>query len=111
MAQVKVEYKEHVWTFDPNKFMNVELIAVERQIGMTSMEFQDGLNRGSVLAITALIWLMLKRHGMATPFDDIEFSSDEFDISPVPDSSDPESTEGKSESSEQTGEESTQNAT
>lgn len=64
------------FTFDPNKFLNTELIAVERATGFSAIEFQDGLNRGSMMAATALLWILQKRHVDPTiQFDDVEFDS------------------------------------
>lgn len=67
---------DETYEFDPNKFMNVELIAVERETGMTSFDWQNKLNQGSMIAVTALIWVLRKRQGKIQQFDEIEFETD-----------------------------------
>lgn len=69
------------YSFDPRRFLNVEFIAIERETGLTSAGFQDGLNRGSVMAATALIWVLRKRHGRPCEFDSIEYPANSFEIS------------------------------
>jgi hypothetical protein len=64
------------YTFDPDKFLNVEIMAIEHVTGMTGMEWQDGLNRGSITAVTALLWILIKRHDDPTvKFDEIVFQA------------------------------------
>jgi len=84
MAQINIRYKEHNWMFDPDKLMNVELMAVEREFNMPGGDFEEGLNKGSLTAVTALIWILLRRHvDPATLWQTIEFTMDEFNMSPV----------------------------
>jgi hypothetical protein len=73
------------YTFDPNTFLNVELIAVERFTGMNAFKFQNGLNEGSFLAATALVWILEKRQGNILAFDAIEFPATSFEITPEDD--------------------------
>src|SRR5882757_6624470 len=82
---MKIAVGEKVYTFDPNKFMNVELIAIERATGMNAFEFQDGLNAGSMMAATALIWILDKREGKIQAFDNVLFLAKDLDLSPEDD--------------------------
>jgi hypothetical protein len=70
----KVTVEGKTYEFNGERFMNTELMAVERATGMTSVEWESALSRGSVLAATALVWMMRKRHEDPTlRFEDIEF--------------------------------------
>lgn len=69
------------YTFDPDKILNTELIDVERAIGMTAPEFEVKLNAGSVMAITALIWIIRKRTERGLVFDDVVFEATNIDMS------------------------------
>lgn len=85
-ATVVVEGK--TYTFDPDKFLNVELIAIERNTGMSAMEWQEGLNRVSMLAITGLVWILKRRSenpGLA--FDDVVFDPNTLEMNFGDDSS------------------------
>jgi hypothetical protein len=69
----KVSAGGETYEFDPQKFLNVELIAVERETGFTSFEWQSKLASGSAIAATALFWVLRKRKGLVQQFDEIEF--------------------------------------
>lgn len=60
---MKVAAGGEVFEFDPNRFLNVEIMAIEKATGMTAVEWQDGLNRGSMTSSTALIWILRRRRG------------------------------------------------
>ena len=62
--------------FNPDRFLNVEIMAVEKNLGVTGMEWQDLLNRGSIGAATALLYIMIKRHeNPQIVFSDIRFEA------------------------------------
>jgi hypothetical protein len=69
-----------VYEFDPDKFLNVELMAIEKATGMAALDWQDGLNRMSALAITGLVWVLRKRRGDVVAFDKIEFPMASIDL-------------------------------
>jgi hypothetical protein len=72
---------DETYEFDPDKFLSVELMAVERQTGFSAQEFMDRLNKVSMTAVTALFWLMRKRHkDPQSRFDDISFMSEELTL-------------------------------
>lgn len=84
---MKVKAGGNVYTFDPNKFSNKELMAVERATEMSAVEWQRGLNRGSMIAATALIWVLRTRLGERSAsgsgpieFDEIEFDAESLDM-------------------------------
>lgn len=74
MAKATVRVGERVFVFDNDQFGNVELMAIERETGMTTLEWQLKLVSGSVTASTALVWMLRRRHGEPhLPFDEVEF--------------------------------------
>jgi len=80
---MKVAADGVTYEFDENRFLNVEFIAIERATGMTAIEWQNGLNSGSAMAATALIWICRRRAGEPTlRFDDIEFDMETLDLNP-----------------------------
>jgi hypothetical protein len=82
---MKVDVDGKSYTFDVDRVLNVELMAIERAIGMTSLEWQDALNNGSMTAATALVWLLRKRHeDPTTKFDDVVFETGTLLIAPEP---------------------------
>jgi hypothetical protein len=75
------------YEFDPNRFGNKEIMAIEKATGMTAVEWQNGLNRGSMTAATALIWILRRRRGDLGPagsglieFDEVEFDAESLDM-------------------------------
>jgi hypothetical protein len=80
---MKVAADGVTYDFDENRFLNVEFIAIERATGMTAVQWQHGLNSGSAMACTALIWICRRRAGEPTlRFDDVEFEMDTLDMNP-----------------------------
>lgn len=62
--------------FNPDNFLNVEIMAIERHLGVTGMEWQDLLNRGSLGAATGLLYILIKRHeDPQVVFSDITFEA------------------------------------
>lgn len=79
---MKLRVGDKVYEFDQSRMMNVELNLIEREIGMTGMEWQDALNRGSSLAMTGLVWILERRYGPnpRVRFADIVFDPEEVDL-------------------------------
>lgn len=81
MSKVIVTVGEDSWPFDAERCLNVELMAIERATGFNANEFENGVNRGSVIACTALVWILKRRHvDPATLFDDIVFEMGDFNL-------------------------------
>ena len=77
--QINVDGK--IYPFNMQKFLNTELMAVELETGFTAEKFQDKLNEGSMIAITALIWILKKRHeDPTTKFSDVVFDTSTLDM-------------------------------
>lgn len=68
------------WDFDSGKLMNVESEAIERVSKMTFGEWTDAVQRGSVTALHALLWVMLKRGEPTLAYDAVQFNLSEVDF-------------------------------
>lgn len=68
------------WEFDPNKIMNVEAEAIERETGWTFSEFGQQFLKGSTTARHALLWIMLKRKTPGLKYAEVQFAMDEVDV-------------------------------
>ena len=76
--------------FDTERITNVEGMAIERVTGMLFGEWGELLNKGSMLAITALVWIIRKRQDPPLRFDDVLFEQFEpLEDAPAGDASDP----------------------
>ncbi len=95
MPLVKISLGDQSWEFELGRMLNVEIMAIERQTGMTAAEFEDALNKGSMTAHTALVWVIRKRTEPELRFEDVVFNASDLDVSPVEDPA----AEGKGEAS------------
>jgi hypothetical protein len=68
------------WDFAPEKLMNVESEAIERVTKMTYTEWAGAVERGSVTALHALLWVMLKRGEPTLTYEAVQFSLSEVDF-------------------------------
>lgn len=69
-----------VWPFKPNKLMNPEAEAIEKMTKMTFGEWQDALERNSVLAIHGLLYVMLKREVPTLKWEEVQFCLEDVAI-------------------------------
>lgn len=86
---MKLTIDGEAFEFDESHMTNVEGMAIERATGMLYGEWAEALQKGSMLAQTALVWVVKKRREPALRFDDVVFSSVEVET-PEGDASDPE---------------------
>lgn len=68
------------WDFDPDRLMSPEAVAIERLTKLTFAEWTEAVQRGSVLALHALLYVMLKREIPSLKPSEIEFSMSEVDF-------------------------------
>jgi hypothetical protein len=69
------------WDFDPDKMKSSELIAIEEATGWTAAEWGDAAERGSVKAVNALLWVMLRRDRPGLDLDQVpDFDMTEIDF-------------------------------
>lgn len=68
------------WPFNPNKLMSPECEAIEKRTGMTFAEWQQAVTKGSVLAIHALLFVLLKRTDPTLRWEAVQFCMAEVDF-------------------------------
>jgi hypothetical protein len=68
---LKVTIKGEVYSFDHDRYPLSEAIELEEKLGMPFHEYRTGLQRGSAKAMAGFVWLVLKRNGRNTTFEDI----------------------------------------
>jgi hypothetical protein len=68
------------WEFDPNKLMSPEAELIERLTGWTFKGWLEKLQDGSILALHALLYILLKRADPQLAFDDVTFSIAQIDM-------------------------------
>jgi hypothetical protein len=78
---VKITIEGQVYEFDPAQVRNRALVDVERETGMMGDEWQVALTRGSMVALTALVWLTLRQNGQPDlKFDEVDFDPKTLDV-------------------------------
>lgn len=74
------------YELDFNKLLNVEAIAIERvtatqdQPGLTLQDLAFGILRSSMVAVTALVWVLRKRNEPRLKFHEVVFHPAELEI-------------------------------
>lgn len=71
---------EERYEFVEEDLTNVELIDIEKETDLTAVEFFQKINRGSMLAMTALVWILRRRTEPALQFKDVKFAASTFEI-------------------------------
>ena len=70
---MKITVDGELFEFDMDRMTNVEGMAVERATGMLFSEWAAALEKGSMLAITALVWVIQKRANPPLKFVDVSY--------------------------------------
>lgn len=97
MPLLRIALGDEHWDITLGGFLNVEIMAIERATGMTAVEFEEALDKGSFIANTALVWILRRRREPGLKFDDVEFRVGDLSSQVVDDEAD----EGKDEASEE----------
>lgn len=92
--RIRILVEGKPYEFDDTTTDNVDLMAVERVTGMTIPEWADAIGRGSMLSITALIWIMRRHNEPNLEFDEVHFHPASLSIEKIEDEEEP----GKDES-------------
>jgi hypothetical protein len=71
--------------YDFGALMLAEARAIQKVTGMTIAEWQKGLNLFDAEAITALIWVAMKRQNPTIRFEDVDGPLESFEPLPDPD--------------------------
>lgn len=84
---MKITVDDKVYDFDLTRITNVEGMAIEKVTDKTYLEWSEALQAGSMLAATALVWIIQKRQEPTLRFEDVEFSQlaiqDDDNVSPL----------------------------
>lgn len=101
---MRIKAGDQEYTFDGERMLNVEIMAIEKATNLTAAEWQDALSRGSMLAATALVWVIRKREEPTLAFDQVEFPAAtlEIDLSDDEGKDSPDGTESGSRTSSTT---------
>lgn len=68
------------WPFDPEKMPSNELILIEQLTGMTFGEWADAITRGSMTALHAALWVLLRRADDTLEPSALVFTMDDVDV-------------------------------
>jgi hypothetical protein len=79
--RVKIEGKEY--EFDQKKLPLAEAIALEKVTGMRLPEWNEDFEKGSMLALAGMVWLILRRNGEQIKFSEIEDGSYPIDLAGI----------------------------
>lgn len=66
--------------YEADRMMLSEGIALQKVTGMTVTEWTKGLQDGDLTAMQGLVWLMYRRAGRTTAWDDIDFDLGSLDV-------------------------------
>jgi hypothetical protein len=78
---VKVTIDGQVYAFDRSQMRNRQYMEIERVTGMTTGEWEQACERGSVLAMTALVWFVLRFNGQEDlAFEDVDFDPVKLEV-------------------------------
>ena len=90
MAGIRINGQH--FDFNTARITNREGMSIESATDMTFTEVMDKASNGSLLALTALVWVVRKRNEPGLRFDDVDFALD--DVEQVDDDETPDPTEG-----------------
>lgn len=68
---LKVTIKGEVYSFDGERYPVSEAIELEEKLGMPFHAWRAALGNGSVKALAAFVWLVLRRNGQEVAWADI----------------------------------------
>ena len=74
MAQRTITIQGKTYDLDPGSFTNKEGMDIERVCDMTFDQWNTQLAEGSMLAMTALVWVLQKRDNPTLRFSDVTFT-------------------------------------
>lgn len=75
---------EQRFQFSPEKMTSFEAESIERETGLTWQEFGEKLQRNSVIAMRALLWVLQRRVHPTLKLRDVSFAMSEVDIEAEP---------------------------
>lgn len=73
---------QHEWPLDISKLLVTELEAIERVTQLGYLQFAEALDKFSVGAYRALIWVLLKRKSPTLKYSAFDFSISQLQLEP-----------------------------
>lgn len=70
--------------YDESRLLNTEAIALQKATGMSVKGLGDALKEADPVALTAVVWLAMRRAGENVRFDDLEFDLGSIEIEEEP---------------------------
>lgn len=68
------------YDLDQRKLLNTEAIALQKITGKTFMQVAEAMKEGDIEALSALVWLAMKRAGSDIRYSDLEFNLADVEI-------------------------------
>jgi len=73
------------YDFDPGKVNTMEAEAIEKATGLAWGEFGDKIQKGSAIALRALLWILQRRVHPTLKLADVQFQMDQISAEMDPD--------------------------
>ena len=70
---MRITVGDTTYDYDVTTMGNDEAIALEEEVGYTVSEMLQALDRNSIKALTALLWLIQRRDNPALEFGDVKY--------------------------------------
>jgi hypothetical protein len=83
---MKLHVDGKTYDYDQDRMTNIEAMAIEKVTGLTFAEWAEALTNGSMLATTALVWVVQKRDEPTIKFSEVEFELARLELDDDPDS-------------------------
>lgn len=73
------------WDFNPDKMLNAECMEIEKRTGWDFVDWLARFKRGNMTALTAFLYVMLRRQHHGLRWEDVRFTIDDVDLVPSDD--------------------------
>jgi hypothetical protein len=87
---MRIRINDEWYDLDQRKLLNTEAIALQKITGKTFMQVAEAMRDGDIEALSAMVWLAMRRAGSDIRYSDLEFNLADVDVE---DDEEPDSTE------------------
>jgi hypothetical protein len=77
---MRIRINDKWYELDQRKLLNTEAIALQKITGKTFMQVAEAMKDGDIEALSALVWLAMKRGGSDIRYSDLEFNLADVEI-------------------------------
>jgi hypothetical protein len=77
---MRIRINDTWYDLDQRKLLNTEAIALQKITGKTFMQVAEAMKDGDIEALSALVWLAMKRAGSDIRYSDLEFNLADVEI-------------------------------